>query len=647
MKKILFFLLLSTLVNAQKETASKLGQTTLEELKMAVYEKDSTAKAVVLYEHANVYIDEKNDYDFRRDVYKRIKILHKSALDRGTITISVYNKETVKYIKAITYNNDSKDHIKKIYLTDDKIFKKQVTDKWTEVSFTLPALKVGSVIEFTYSILSPYLRRRDWKFQSDIPKIKSDYTSAIPGNWKYNARLVGFKALDKDDVSIKKGCFYVPGIGNGPCLIRDYAMEHIPAFKEEDYMLSKENFISKLCLDLETATSVNGVKSNYTKTWQNAEKTLKKNWLDGQTSKKSFFKKTLPQHVFTIQNTLKKAETIYQHIQERLSWNTKFWTTKTRVKNIYDDKTGSVDGINLTLYNALQAADIESYIVMSSTRKNGLPTKLYPMVADFNYVLVKVVIDGKHYFLDATDKSLLFGEIPFRCLNGEGRVLDFKNGSYWDELKSRYRTISRVSTDLKFDANGTITGTISTTERGYTALKRRRLLQNKTKDEYLDSFETKYPDIEVNDFNIVSDSIKAINLALNYDIEIPDVIDDSKTLKFNPFVIDRTHKNPFKLNHRTYPVDFGHPKAYTHVININTPKGYAITKGIENKAISLPLKSGRFISKFNKTDTGATIFINIKINKRIYSSKEYHYLKEFYNQIIKTENSFIEYTKIN
>ena len=39
-------------------------------------------------------------------------------------------------------------------------------------------------------------------------------------------------------------------------------------------------------------------------------------------------------------------------------------------------KIGNIFDINLSLYNTLQAANIESYLVLTSTRNKGLPTKL-------------------------------------------------------------------------------------------------------------------------------------------------------------------------------------------------------------------------------------------------------------------------------
>ena len=48
----------SFLAYGQKEKSTALGETTIEELKMQVYEKDATASAVVLYEHGDFYLKE-------------------------------------------------------------------------------------------------------------------------------------------------------------------------------------------------------------------------------------------------------------------------------------------------------------------------------------------------------------------------------------------------------------------------------------------------------------------------------------------------------------------------------------------------------------------------------------------------------------
>ena len=249
MKKIplLLILLISITVNSQKSKSSKMGQTTLDELKMTIYDKDSTASAVVLYEHANVYLDPKNNYNTRTDFYYRIKILNKTAFDQANISIDLYKKKKAKDIKAITYNLSEIGAKKSTSLSKDKIFKVQETKNWASYKFTMPNIKIGSVIEYSYSIISPYSGISDWYFQSDIPKIKSEFDAAILGNYNYNVRIIGFLKLDKDKPSVDKKCIYIDGIGQGACAIYSYGLNNIPAFKKEDYMLSEKNYLSRLC----------------------------------------------------------------------------------------------------------------------------------------------------------------------------------------------------------------------------------------------------------------------------------------------------------------------------------------------------------------------------------------------------------------
>jgi len=340
MKKLVFLLLFITTVSfAQIKKSTKLGLIQRSELEMDVYQKDTTAKAVVLYEHANLYIDERNDFKFRTDFYYRIKLFKKEAFNKATISILLYKKETVKDIKAISYHLSKDGMVQKTYLLKTNIFTKQLDDKWKEVTFTLPNIKEGTVIEYTYSNLSPYSQLDDWYFQSDIPKVKSEYNSAILGNWKYNTRIVGFLKLDKDNPSIKKNCIDMPGVGKGDCLLLSYGMNDIPAFTEEDYMLSKQNFISRLVFVLISYTDVRGNVKNYTKTWKHAEKSFKKGYLDGQTSKKRFFKKNLPPHIISEADELTKAKKTYRYIKDRFTWNEKYWSTKKlKIKNIFEKK---------------------------------------------------------------------------------------------------------------------------------------------------------------------------------------------------------------------------------------------------------------------------------------------------------------------
>ena len=643
---IAFFCFFSIIALSQKKRSTSLGRTTLDELKMTIYDKDSTATAVVLYEHANYYVDQHNDYNLTTDYYFRIKILNKEAFDLATIKIPLFGKEKVRGIKAKTYNLSNTDRINEVFLTKDKIFTKQKSEKWKEVAFTLSNIKVGSVIEYVYTVASPYSQIDDWYFQSGIPKIKSDFTAAILGNYKYNIRIVGFLNLNKNDTSVKKNCVYVSGTP-GACLILNYGMDSIPAFKEENYMLSKRNYISRLSFELESYTGTTGIVKKYTKTWKDADRNLKYNFLDNQGSKKKYFKKNiLNDEILSTKNNLEKAKKIFELIKSNYSWNGNYWPTrKIKVKKAYESKSGNVFDINLSLYNALQAAKIESKLTMLATRNKGLPTKLHPIINDFNYLVVKAIIDEKIYFLDATKKKMPFGLVQFEALNGEGRVMDFKEGSFWEAIQINQKTTKTTRLMLEFSEDNFL-GNLIINRTGYNAFNQREALATLTEEAFLENFETKHPSIEVDDFKVKNLNELDKKLQEIYKITIEHDIVNANRIKINPFFVDKRTENPFKLNERTYPVDYGYPRSNTFHLLLKIPKEYTIKKIPESKALSLPNNGGKIVFIVKQTGNTVRLSLKVAINNKEYTNNEYFYLKEFYNQLIKIQDSFIEIEKI-
>ena len=116
-----------------------------------------------------------------------------------------------------------------------------------------------------------------------------------------------------------------------------------------------------MSFDLFSYTNSRGEKERYSKTWKDADKRIRRNFLDNQQKKKGFFKKKLPKSIFDIASDLEKAKKIHEFIKNHFTWNGKFWPNKKeRIKKAYEEKSGNVFDINLSLYNALEAANIKS-----------------------------------------------------------------------------------------------------------------------------------------------------------------------------------------------------------------------------------------------------------------------------------------------
>ena len=107
MKKILLTLVILFPLNifSQEKELNKIGNVSLEELKMTSYNKDKDAFALYLKEYGSIKNTKDENFNLKKYYYARIKVLNKNLFEKNAILkISYFNKENVKNIKAITYN---------------------------------------------------------------------------------------------------------------------------------------------------------------------------------------------------------------------------------------------------------------------------------------------------------------------------------------------------------------------------------------------------------------------------------------------------------------------------------------------------------------------------------------------------------------
>jgi len=639
---LLFFI--TFLSFAQNNKIEISDEVLKDELLMKMYPLDKNANALVLFESGNYYIDEDFDYDYRTDFYFRIKIFNKNAFNQANISIPVRKGKEVIDIKASSYNLEN-NKIEQTKLNKKDVFEAEDKGIGSTYRFTIPNIRPGSVIEYSYSILSQNPFIDDWYFQSNIPKLKSEFKASLLANYKYNITLFGFNKLSKQESEVKKNCLTIPGFNSGGCLIYKFAMEDVPAFLEEKYMLHVDNYISRIEFNLMTYKDLRGVNSNFSNTWENSDKSYKKLIFDNQIDKINYFRKQLPEEFLSIKNDLERAKKTYNFIKNKFTWNNKYSESEDlNVKEAFKTEQGPVDAINITLYNCLKAVNIDAKVVLAATREIALPTKDIPKLNNFNYTLVTAIIDETPYYLDASDKNLIFGQIPEKCINGDGRVLDFENGSYWVELEPKYPSISYHKFEFSIADDFTLSGTLDISKYGYYSYQERTSSLNKTKEEYINDFQNKYPDISVKDYTVVNDTDLTKPLIQNIKLNLSSQMDNSIVL--NPFIIRSFTQNPFELEERQYSIDYGYSITHNYSFVLNLPDDYEVIGFPESKLLRLPNNSGSYLLNAKKYNNKISINTRFSISKHSFQPQEYKTIKDFYNKIINIENIFIEIKKV-
>ena len=269
-----------------------------------------------------------------------------------------------------------------------------------------------------------------------------------------------------------------------------------------------------------------------------------------------------------------------------------------------------------------------------STRNNGLPTELYPVLSNFNYVLTVLTINNKKILLDATNKQAPFGVIPFQALNVQGRVMDFKNGSFWMPIEPFKQNIHYVNAQIAADANGNFKGKVSQANYGYIGLSKRNNIDADELAAYIKSEQNDQAGIEITDFKVEDLNEIEKPLLENYSISVmPETVGD-KVILFPFFNKTYISENPFRMKERSYPMDFGFPFTNTYLISIDLGTAYKIEQLPKSRSIKLPNDDGECSVTYAAEGSKINIRFNMKLNAYRFPPDAYGSLKQFFGSMV-------------
>ena len=610
---------------------------------------DSNANAIVLNEfgRSSVFVD---DYDNRiklqHEYHVIIRINNKEGFKKANFEIPSYKRgsyirDYFDELKAVTYNLEN-GRIEKTELENKKVFRENYSAYLDLNKFTLPNIKEGSIIEVSYRTLEQDLFNfKTWEFQDDIPKIQSQYIAIIPASFAYNVVLRGpYKLTDQKAEALKEYIF-LDGL-RMDCSKLTYTMKNIPAFVEEDYMTSPTNFKSAIYYELESIFYPStGSKKTFSKTWKDVDTDLmNEKAFGGQLKKTDLFQANLATIVSPTDSKLEKAKKIYNYINKQIKWNNYLGKyAESGIEKALEKRTGNIGDINLALVTALLAADLEAYPIILSTRRNGTPNALFPVLSDFDYVIACVDVDGVKYKLDASNPYLPFGELPLQCLNERGRIIYSKKSSDWFPLTVEESSDVSYVLEGALDEQSKIKGKLTISSRGNKAfLKRQHIAKFNSLEEYWEKLDEEMPNVTLTKSSI--QNLEEIDQLLIEEFDV--IVDVSKqmgqdVLLLAPNIIDRISYNPFKAQERTYPVDMGFKSKTLYSVKLTIPDHYEIAEKPQNASLALPESTAKYRYVTQVNGNQLEILQSLAFNKPIFSVDEYFSLKELYSRIIQQQ----------
>jgi hypothetical protein len=649
---------------SQKNPA-KFGTVPVDDLTMTSCALDSSAAAVILYDFGDSELryNQEKGFELAFERHLRIKILKSDGLSFADQEIRTFHRggdtERITALKGITFNLEN-GKIVETKLKNDQVFKTPYDKNRDITKFSMPNVKVGSVIDINYSVTSPFFMNFwDWEFQSTIPIVWSEYRARIPEYFHYEKYMQGYLPLDvnetetrptqiiirwreNDESTNNRTVFHEEKIDLMESRSR-WVAKDVPAFKAEPFLTTPTDYISKMNFELASTKFPRETMKNYLGSWNEINKTyFESPDFGGEVTGNGYLKKTVEEITAGVVSPKEKIAAIVNYLKMNVAWDGRSNDfSRSQLKKVFDNKKGNSAEINLLLASMLEKGGFEVYPILTSTRDNGFIREMYPNSSQFNYVLCGVKLEDNLLLLDATDPLLPYNVIPERCLNGKGMAVS-KSGPFWVNLTHGFKTKTIATATLNLNENGEVSGLVAVERSGYSAANQRKKYLKMGEAEYLKDF-GKNKDWEVTKSSF--ENSKEVHLPFKEKHEVSkfnnQVTMAGDIIYVNPFVLLQKDNNPFKLEQREYPVDFGFSNDEVYVATIIIPDGFAVEELPKSKVMMLPENASKFM--FNVSQTGNKIMItsNLSINKSLFVQDEYPGIRELFNQIVAKHNEQI------
>jgi hypothetical protein len=647
MKKFftLFLLGAATLcVKAQAQTpapeAQPYGTVSKEDLELTSCDFEKDANAEILFEKGAIYFGD-NLMSITQEVHKRIKIFNDNGKDNANVTIGFFSGDHLEYITGVqaeTINMvDGKPEITKL---DKKLIYTKVVDKLnSEITFTMPNVKPGSIIEYKYNWnANAYWDFPDWDFQEKIPVRYNELSTSIPDVFYFRAMPHFNQPLIKqtkkeDGRSLMDGTEAFPYT----LAIETRAMANIHSLVDEPYMSSYHDNVQSLRFQLVSLRPIGGFQQTGSDTWAKVGgKLIDDEDFGGQLKRKLTGEEAIITKAKAFKADDDKIAYIFNQVKTTMKWDgTDRWYTNDGTSKAWDNKTGNSAEINLILYHLLKLSGVEVYPMVVSTREHGKVDPYYTSTIQFNRAVVYVPVDStKSYVLDATGKYNIYSETPDELLNSSGLYID-KAKNLYDivHLKRELPVRQAVLINAEIKTGGKMEGTAEISNTSYdrvSAMERYKKDGEKKYIEYLIGGDNnlKIPTLTMDNMDV--DSLPLVQ-KVGFNLDLAGA--DENYIYVNSNLFTPFKANPFLSENRMTDVDFAYPRSYSINGIYKMPAGYKVDALPKNINMAMPDKSFTFRRMAAEQDGSVIIRYSIGFNVAEYSKDHYGELHEFFKKM--------------
>ncbi len=652
----LLLMVMSCLTAQAQDINMKFGKPTKEEMQMTTYAAEPEAEAVVLCRLTDVtYTVQLSGYlvDYHEKI--RIKVLkpegarhahmvipylknqssdavggskfslRSSSIDMGNTNtyfdnqngsmmenaLGNYSDESIEDLKATVFNLENGKTTKSSLKKDD-IVRKEIDKQHHQVEFTVPDVKVGSVIEIEYCVHSElFWQLRDWYAQCEIPVAYAKLDMEIPNYLIFNLEEHGIQRLTCTCVqgTMRYKLESDPLAAPTTVATNHYVCvgRNLTAMPKDDFVWNTGDHCAGLTAELKQYSLRGTMMLDYARTWEQIDQMLlDDNDLGKQLSDHSPLAKELKEaKIEEIASEQERAAAVFKLVMSKVDWDGTYKMWPANTAETMKKGSGSNADINMLLIQALQEVGINAAPVVLRTRDQGLLPHNFPSITKLSSFVIAIIpkVGSTYTYLDASSKNGYLNVLTEPLLVEKARLVMKGKKSQWVNLQKITKSQKSTIIDATLSADGKLTGTQTTRYEGLAAMKYR---QEKGISEFA-------PDAtETTELNIQGE-----------------VKDGQITVCPYPQPVE----NPFKAETRKMPVEFPCLGTERVVMNITLPEGMSFVGEPRNTIITTQDKGleGRIFTTPSEGKVQMTS--QFSINKISHSEKSYADLRQIFDML--------------
>ena len=665
LKPFLLSLFLASVIGsfAQEKSKIKFGKISPEDFQKKTYEIDSSANAVIIADIGSTEFlgNRKGGFSLEFKTFRIVHILNKNGYDVADVVIPIYvngnAEEEVTSLKAYTYNLENGKVVETKLDVKEAVFKDKIDKNTSIKKFTFPNIKEGSIIEYEYRLKSDFIRNlQPWEFQGKYPRLWSEYTVSMPEFYYYVTLSQGYQQFYIKDKKDKAGNFSVTEDGgaeasnrmNFSATVTDYrwVMKDVPALKEESYTSTIENHIAKIEFQLAELRHPY-VPRNLMGTWPEACDELLKDEDFGYSLGRDngWLNDAVKEATYGATSDFEKARKIFMYVRDHITCTgIKGKYLSKSLKNVLKERNGSEAEVNLLLTAMLLKAGYTANPVMLSTRSHGYAYPMYPLMSRFNYVVSRLNMGEKYFYLDASKPRMGFGKLDYEAYNGHARVVD-GNATPIEFVSDSLVEQKLTSVFVINDDKGATVGSVQQTPGYYESLDLRSTISEKGKEQLFSDIKKDFKaEIEITKSEIESLDKYEEPLRIKYEFEVKSEKED--IIYINPILVDSWKENPFKSAQRFYPVEMPYAIDDTYILRLDIPQGYVVDEMPKQMVLKLnDQDDGMFEYRLSESGGSISLRSRLILKRAYYLPEEYEMLREFFNIVVKKHNEQIVFKK--